>query len=99
MPERAPTLRELNRATLAHQMLLDRETFLVDGFVGGTRKIEETEKAARLVIEPFGPLSESGRDAPSRRGRGSFASAGTTRRPSRSDSRKGSEGQPGCFTC
>lgn len=36
MPERAPTLRELNRATLAHQMLLDRETFLVDGFVGGT---------------------------------------------------------------
>ena len=56
MPERAPTLRELNRATLAHQMLLDRETFLVDGFVGGTRKIEETGKAARLVIEPFGPL-------------------------------------------
>jgi len=44
-------------------MLLDRETFLVDGFVGGTRKIEETRKAARLVIEPFGPLSESDRDA------------------------------------
>jgi hypothetical protein len=63
MPERAPTLRELNRATLAHQMLLDRETFLVDGFVGGTWKIEETGKAARLVIEPFGPLSESDRDA------------------------------------
>jgi hypothetical protein len=58
MPEPALTLRELNRATLAHQMLLDRETFLVDGFVGGTRKIEETRKAARLVIEPFGPLSE-----------------------------------------
>ena len=40
-------------------MLLDREAFLVDGFVGGTRKIEEAGKAARLVIEPFGPLSES----------------------------------------
>ena len=44
-------------------MMLDRETFLVDGFVGGTRKIEETRKAARLVIEPFGPLSGSDRDA------------------------------------
>jgi hypothetical protein len=44
-------------------MLVDRETFLVDDFVGGTWKVEETRKAARLVIEPFGPLSESDRDA------------------------------------
>lgn len=29
MPERALTLRELNRATLALQMLLDRETLTV----------------------------------------------------------------------
>src|ERR687893_470735 len=40
-----------------------RETFLVDEFVGGAWKVEETRKAARLVIEPFGPLSESDRDA------------------------------------
>ena len=73
-------------------MLLDWETYFVDGFVGGTRKIEETRKAARFVIEPFGPLSESDRDALSRRGRGSLASAGMARRPSRSDSRRGLKG-------
>jgi uncharacterized membrane protein YqjE len=41
-----------------------RATFLlVDGFVGGTWKVEKTRKAARLVIETFGPLPESDRDA------------------------------------
>ena len=43
--------------------MLDRETFLVDDFVGGLWKVKETRKAARLVIEPFGPLPESDRGA------------------------------------
>ena len=101
-PRRLLTLRELNRATLARQLLLNREalpvseaveclvglqaqvpnppyvglwtrlrdfrrddltglmeelrvvraTFLVDGFVSGTWKIEKTRRAA-ILIEPF----------------------------------------------
>ena len=40
-----------------------RATFLLDGFVGGTWKIEKTKGAATLVIEPFEPLPEAARDA------------------------------------
>ena len=111
-PRRLLTLCELNRATLARQLLLDREalpvseaverlvglqaevpnppyvglwtrlrdfrrddftglmeewrvvraTFLVDGFVSGTWKIEKTRRAAILVIEPFEYLPKKDRD-------------------------------------
>ena len=40
-----------------------RATFLLDGFVGGTWKIEKIKGAATLVIEPFEPLPEAARDA------------------------------------
>lgn len=33
-----------------------RATFLIDGFVGGTWKIERTKKVVRLMIEPFQSL-------------------------------------------
>lgn len=39
-----------------------RATFLVDGFVRGTWKSERTRNAARLVIEPFEPLTNAARD-------------------------------------
>lgn len=34
-----------------------RATFLIDGFVSGTWKIEQARKTARLLIEPFKPLA------------------------------------------
>ena len=40
-----------------------RATFLLDGFVSGTWKIEKTKGAATLLIEPFEPLPEAARDA------------------------------------
>ena len=77
-----------------------RATFLlVDGLVGGTWKVEKTRKAARLVIETFGPLPESDRDALLEEGKRLVRFVGAARRPSRSDSRRGSEGQPGCSAC
>lgn len=40
-----------------------RATFLVDGFVCGTWKIEKAQRVATLVIEPFEPLAREDRDA------------------------------------
>ena len=40
-----------------------RATFLLDGFVAGTWKVEKTKGAATLVVEPFGPLADGERDA------------------------------------
>ena len=40
-----------------------RATFLVDGFVRGTWKIEKAQRVATLVIEPFELLAQQDRDA------------------------------------
>ena len=40
-----------------------RATFLVDGFVGGTWKLERQKKVTSLVIEPFETLTKEGREA------------------------------------
>jgi len=45
-----------------------RATFLIDGFVRGTWKVEKTRRAATLVIEPFERLSRGDRDALSEEG-------------------------------
>ncbi len=37
-------------------------TFLVDGFVAGTWRIERTRQGATLLLEPFGPLPRGTRD-------------------------------------
>jgi len=39
-----------------------RATFLVDGFVAGTWKVEKSRRTANLVIEPFEPLAEGTRE-------------------------------------
>jgi hypothetical protein len=40
-----------------------RATFLIDGFVQGTWKVEKTRRTATLMIEPFEALSRGDRDA------------------------------------
>ncbi len=40
-----------------------RATFLIDGLVAGTWKVEREKDAARLLIEPFGRLAKKDRDA------------------------------------
>jgi hypothetical protein len=40
-----------------------RATFLVDGFVAGTWKLERAKDAASLAVEPFGRLSKKDRQA------------------------------------
>ncbi|HZO71497.1 MAG TPA: winged helix DNA-binding domain-containing protein [Ktedonobacteraceae bacterium] len=40
-----------------------RATFLIDGFVNGTWKTEQTRKTARLLLEPFQPLATTIRAA------------------------------------
>ncbi|HTG68534.1 MAG TPA: winged helix DNA-binding domain-containing protein [Candidatus Udaeobacter sp.] len=40
-----------------------RSTFLIDGFVRGTWKIEQARGSAALIIHPFEPLRQTDRDA------------------------------------
>jgi hypothetical protein len=40
-----------------------RATFLVDGFVAGTWKVERAKRAATMVLEPFGRLAKQDRQA------------------------------------
>jgi hypothetical protein len=40
-----------------------RATFLVDGFVAGTWKVERAKRAATMVLEPFGRLAKQDREA------------------------------------
>ena len=47
-----------------------RATFLVDGFVAGTWKIEREGGAARLGIEPFEPLPKGAGEALDEEGEG-----------------------------
>jgi hypothetical protein len=40
-----------------------RSTFLIDGFVRGIWKIEQTRQSATLIVQPFEPLNDADRDA------------------------------------
>jgi hypothetical protein len=54
--DRTRVLSEEHKGRVVTKNLLVRATFLVDGFVAGTWKIERKKDAATLLIEPFGKL-------------------------------------------
>jgi amidase len=58
MPDRVLTLSELNRATLARQLLLARERRSAAATIG-----ERHKDAATLLVEPFGRLAKADREA------------------------------------
>ena len=55
--DRTRVLADEHRPGVVLKNLQVRATFLVDGFVAGTWKIERKKDAAALVVEPFRPLS------------------------------------------
>ncbi len=55
--DRTRVLADEHRPGVVLKNLQVRATFLVDGFVAGTWKIERKKNAAVLVVEPFRPLS------------------------------------------
>ena len=55
--DRTRVLADEHRPGVVLKNLQVRATFLVDGFVAGTWKIERKRSAAALVVEPFRPMS------------------------------------------
>lgn len=56
--DRTRVIADEHRPRVTLKNLQVRATFLVDGFVAGTWKIERKKKAAVLVIEPFGKIAK-----------------------------------------
>ncbi len=61
--DRSRVVPDENRARVFLPGLRVAATFLVDGFVAGTWKIERKKKAATTVIEPFAVLAKRERQA------------------------------------
>lgn len=55
--DRRRIIADEHRPQLTTKNLQVKATFLVDGFVSGTWKIDRTKRAASLVLSPFGKLS------------------------------------------
>jgi hypothetical protein len=66
--ERGRVVPEEHRKKIFLSAARVRATFLIDGFVRGTWKIEKQRKTATLLIEPFEPLSGEDRDTLSNEG-------------------------------
>lgn len=56
--DRTRVIDDAHRGTVVTKNLLVRATFLVDGFVAGTWKIERKKKTATLLLQPFAPLAK-----------------------------------------
>jgi hypothetical protein len=56
--DRTRVMADEHRPKVTLKNLQVRATFLVDGFVAGTWKVERKKKAATLVLEPFGKLAK-----------------------------------------
>ncbi|HEY9898666.1 MAG TPA: winged helix DNA-binding domain-containing protein [Pantanalinema sp.] len=60
--DRTRLVADVHRPRIVTKNLKVLATFLIDGAVAGTWRIERKAKAATLVVEPFEPLSASRRD-------------------------------------
>lgn len=80
--DRARILTEEQRKAVFTRNGLIRSTFLVDGFVAGVWRVEQTRGAAVLVLEPFGTLRAGDRAALAEEGDRllAFAAASATSR-------------------
>ncbi len=56
--DRTRVIADEHRPRVTLKNLQVRATFLVDGFVAGTWKIERKKKSAALILEPFGPIAK-----------------------------------------
>lgn len=56
--DRTRVIADEHRGRVVLKNLQVRATFLLDGFVAGTWKIERKRKAATLIIEPFGKVTK-----------------------------------------
>ncbi len=54
--DRTRVIADEHRPRVTLKNLQVRATFLVDGFVAGTWKVERKKKSAALILEPFSPL-------------------------------------------
>ncbi|MBN3931849.1 AlkZ family DNA glycosylase [Streptomyces verrucosisporus] len=61
--DRTRILTDEQRRLIITRNGLVKSTFLVDGFLAGTWRIDRTKKAATLVLEPFAPLRAADREA------------------------------------
>jgi hypothetical protein len=60
--DRARIVAEEHRPRLVTKNLLVPATFLVDGFVAGTWRVDRTKKAATFTVSPFAKLSRGTKD-------------------------------------
>jgi hypothetical protein len=56
--DRARVIASEHRPRVTTKNLLVPATFLVDGFVAGTWKVERKRKSATLLLEPFGRIAK-----------------------------------------
>ncbi|WP_163997419.1 winged helix DNA-binding domain-containing protein [Pyxidicoccus caerfyrddinensis] len=68
--DRARLVADAHRPRLITKNLRIPATFLVDGFVTGTWKVERKKTTAALLVEPFEPLTKKTRDALTGEGEG-----------------------------
>lgn len=68
--DRSRLVADEHRPRLITKNLRIPATFLVDGFVTGTWKVERKKATAALVVEPFEPLKKKTRDALAAEGEG-----------------------------
>jgi hypothetical protein len=61
--DRTRIISEAHRPRLVTKNLQVKATFLVDGFVAGSWKVERTKATATLVVEPFEKLDRASKDA------------------------------------